>query len=50
MLLCSALFHATGQEWFECGDIWHRVTRLRPIPAGTPPTGSRTSRRTFANH
>jgi thiopeptide-type bacteriocin biosynthesis protein len=32
VLLCSALFRAAGQEWFECGDIWHRVTRLRPIP------------------
>ncbi|MGH3915279.1 MAG: thiopeptide-type bacteriocin biosynthesis protein [Pseudonocardiaceae bacterium] len=36
VLLCSALFRAAGQEWFECGDIWHRVTRLRPIPADTP--------------
>ncbi|MGH3921969.1 MAG: thiopeptide-type bacteriocin biosynthesis protein [Pseudonocardiaceae bacterium] len=36
VLLCSSLFHAAGQEWFECGDIWHRVVRLRPIPAETP--------------
>jgi thiopeptide-type bacteriocin biosynthesis protein len=36
VLLCSSLFAAAGQEWFECGDIWHRVTRLRPIPANTP--------------
>ena len=36
VLLCSTLFRATGQEWFECGDIWHRVARLRPIPADTP--------------
>ncbi|MGH3928193.1 MAG: thiopeptide-type bacteriocin biosynthesis protein, partial [Pseudonocardiaceae bacterium] len=36
ILLCDILFRATGQEWFECGDIWHRVARLRPIPADTP--------------
>ncbi len=36
VLLCSILFRAAGQEWFECGDIWHRVARLRPIPANTP--------------
>ncbi|MGH3997649.1 MAG: thiopeptide-type bacteriocin biosynthesis protein [Pseudonocardiaceae bacterium] len=35
MLLCGALLRAAGQEWFECGDIWHRVTRLRPIAAET---------------
>lgn len=36
VLLCSALFRAAAQEWFECGEIWHRVARLRPIPAETP--------------
>ena len=36
VLLCSILFRAAGQEWFECGDIWHRVARLRPTPADTP--------------
>ena len=36
VLLCGALFRAAGQERFECGDIWHRVARLRPIPAETP--------------
>jgi thiopeptide-type bacteriocin biosynthesis protein len=36
VLLCGALFRAAGQEWFECGDIWHRVARLRPIPAQIP--------------
>lgn len=36
VLLCSTLFHAAGQEWFECGDIWYRVARLRPIPTNTP--------------
>ncbi|ASU81236.1 hypothetical protein CDG81_17735 [Actinopolyspora erythraea] len=32
LLLCSSLFRAAGQEWFECGDIWHRVSRTRPAP------------------
>lgn len=36
ILLCSALFRGAGQEWHEQGDVWHRVTRLRPLPAGTP--------------
>ncbi|MGH3797482.1 MAG: thiopeptide-type bacteriocin biosynthesis protein [Pseudonocardiaceae bacterium] len=36
VLLCNTLFCAAGQEWFECGDIWHRVARLRPISADTP--------------
>ncbi|MGH3896694.1 MAG: thiopeptide-type bacteriocin biosynthesis protein [Pseudonocardiaceae bacterium] len=36
VLLCSTLFRAAGQEWFECGDIWHRVVRLRRIPAEAP--------------
>ncbi len=36
VLLCSALFRAAGQEWFECGDIWHGVTQMRPNPTDTP--------------
>lgn len=32
LLLCTALFRAAGQEWFEAGDIWHRVAHLRPVP------------------
>jgi thiopeptide-type bacteriocin biosynthesis protein len=36
VLLCSTLFRAAGQEWFECGDVWHRVAQLRLIPADTP--------------
>ncbi|MGH3866190.1 MAG: thiopeptide-type bacteriocin biosynthesis protein [Pseudonocardiaceae bacterium] len=36
VLLCNTLFRAAGQEWFECGDIWHRVAQLRPIPTDTP--------------
>ncbi|MCA1673221.1 MAG: thiopeptide-type bacteriocin biosynthesis protein, partial [Actinobacteria bacterium] len=33
VLLCTTLFRAADQEWFECGDIWHRVARYRPNPA-----------------
>lgn len=33
ILLCTAMFRGAGQEWFECGDIWHRVARYRPKPA-----------------
>lgn len=36
VLLCSALFRAAGQDWHEQGDIWHRVTRMRPLPLDTP--------------
>jgi thiopeptide-type bacteriocin biosynthesis protein len=32
----SALFRSAGQEWFECGDIWHRVARMRPSPTDIP--------------
>ncbi|GII91352.1 thiopeptide-type bacteriocin biosynthesis protein [Sinosporangium siamense] len=37
MTLCSVLFRAASQEWHEQGDIWHRVTGLRPLPADVPP-------------
>ncbi len=30
VLLVSALFRAAGQDRYEQGDIWHRVTALRP--------------------
>jgi thiopeptide-type bacteriocin biosynthesis protein len=36
ILLCSALLHGAGQDWYEQGDIWHRVTEHRPLPSGTP--------------
>jgi thiopeptide-type bacteriocin biosynthesis protein len=32
ILLCSALLRAANQDWHEQGDIWHRVTRMRPLP------------------
>jgi thiopeptide-type bacteriocin biosynthesis protein len=36
VLLCIALFRGAGQEWFEFGDVWHRVGRLRPLPGNIP--------------
>jgi thiopeptide-type bacteriocin biosynthesis protein len=36
VLLCSALLRSAAQDWHEQGDVWHRVTRLRPLPPGTP--------------
>lgn len=36
ILLCSALLRAAGQDWYEQGDVWHRVTRLRPLPQAIP--------------
>jgi thiopeptide-type bacteriocin biosynthesis protein len=36
VLLCTTLFRAAGQEWFECGDIWHRVAQLRPSSPDVP--------------
>jgi thiopeptide-type bacteriocin biosynthesis protein len=36
VLLCTVLFRAAGQEWFECGDVWHRVAQMRPVPDSVP--------------
>ncbi len=36
ILLCTALFRGAGQEWHEQGDIWHRVTAMRPLPLDIP--------------
>ncbi|WP_326596569.1 thiopeptide-type bacteriocin biosynthesis protein [Streptomyces sp. NBC_01803] len=36
LLMCTALFQGAGQDWYERGDIWHRVTRMRPLPPDTP--------------
>jgi thiopeptide-type bacteriocin biosynthesis protein len=33
ILLCSAMMRAAGLDWFECGDVFDRVTRLRPPTA-----------------
>ncbi|WP_216216926.1 thiopeptide-type bacteriocin biosynthesis protein [Amycolatopsis aidingensis] len=32
LLLCTTLLRAAGLEWFETGDVWHRVTCLRTNP------------------
>ncbi|MGH4016748.1 MAG: thiopeptide-type bacteriocin biosynthesis protein [Pseudonocardiaceae bacterium] len=36
VLLCSALFRGAAQEWYEQGDVWHRVTQMRPLPPDAP--------------
>jgi thiopeptide-type bacteriocin biosynthesis protein len=33
VLLCTAMLRAAGQEWHEQGDVWHRVTQMRPLPS-----------------
>jgi thiopeptide-type bacteriocin biosynthesis protein len=33
LVLCTALLHGARLEWYEQGDAWHRVTRMRPLPA-----------------
>lgn len=34
ILLLNSLLRAAGLDFFECGDVFDRVTRLRPAPAG----------------
>lgn len=34
VLLISGLLHAAGLDWFERGDVFGRVARLRPTPSG----------------
>lgn len=34
ILLCSVLFRAAGQDWYEQGDIWARVSACRPASGG----------------
>ncbi|MGW8439122.1 thiopeptide-type bacteriocin biosynthesis protein [Nocardiopsis sp. NPDC055879] len=36
-MLCGALFRGADQDEFEQGDIWHRITRMRPLPEDVPP-------------
>ena len=35
VLLCTAMFRAAGAEWYEQGDVWHRVSLERPFPSET---------------
>ncbi len=36
LLLCSILMRAAGLEWYEQGDVWHRVGMERRLPADVP--------------
>ncbi|MGH3928874.1 MAG: thiopeptide-type bacteriocin biosynthesis protein [Pseudonocardiaceae bacterium] len=36
LLLCSALMRGAGLEWYEYGDVWHRVALERRLPADVP--------------
>ncbi|MFC0861663.1 thiopeptide-type bacteriocin biosynthesis protein [Sphaerimonospora cavernae] len=36
VLLCNAMFRAARLDGFECGDVWHRVAQLRPLPGDVP--------------
>jgi thiopeptide-type bacteriocin biosynthesis protein len=36
LLLCSTLMRAAGLEWYEQGDVWHRVALERPRAADVP--------------
>jgi thiopeptide-type bacteriocin biosynthesis protein len=36
LLLCSTLMRAANLEWYEQGDVWHRVTQERPLPNSVP--------------
>ncbi|WP_055522665.1 thiopeptide-type bacteriocin biosynthesis protein [Streptomyces graminilatus] len=37
LLLCATLMRAAGLEWYEQGDVWHRVAQERPLPPDVPP-------------
>ncbi|OLZ45611.1 hypothetical protein BAY60_34265 [Prauserella muralis] len=32
LLLCNTLMRAAGLEWYEQGDVWHRIAQERPLP------------------
>ncbi|MGH3852519.1 MAG: thiopeptide-type bacteriocin biosynthesis protein [Pseudonocardiaceae bacterium] len=36
LLLCSMLMRAAGLEWYEQGDVWHRVALERRLPTDVP--------------
>lgn len=36
LLLCGTLMRAAHLEWYEQGDVWHRITQERPLPTGIP--------------
>lgn len=42
LLLCATLMRAAGLEWYEQGDVWHRVAQERPLSPDIPPSKIRT--------
>lgn len=36
LLLCGTLLRAAGLEWYEQGDVWHRICLKRHLPADVP--------------
>lgn len=37
LLLCGTLMRAANLEWYELGDVWHRVIQERPNPTDVAP-------------
>ncbi|WP_327250952.1 thiopeptide-type bacteriocin biosynthesis protein [Streptomyces sp. NBC_01244] len=37
LLLVTAMLRSAGLDWFEQGDVWDRVSRLRPLPGDVTP-------------
>lgn len=37
VMTCSAMMHAARLEWYERGDVWHRVAQERQLPSATTP-------------
>lgn len=38
LLLCGTLMRGAGLEWYEQGDVWHRVALERHLPADVTPS------------
>ncbi|MFF3556228.1 thiopeptide-type bacteriocin biosynthesis protein [Streptomyces tsukubensis] len=38
LLLCATLMRGAGLEWYEQGDVWHRVAQERPLAPDVPAT------------
>ncbi|MEU5839622.1 methyltransferase, FxLD system [Streptomyces diacarni] len=48
VVLCSTMMRAAGLDWYEQGDVWDKVSHLRPAestPAQTWSTGTTTAMR-----
>ncbi|MEW1659695.1 MULTISPECIES: thiopeptide-type bacteriocin biosynthesis protein [unclassified Streptomyces] len=37
IMLCGTLLRAAALEWYEQGDVWHRVAQERPLPDDVRP-------------